>query len=152
MPWSWCDGCRTDWHFDFTGTHDAANGTFEIDSFGYFDELETDIARLLELPAPDINVFLGSLFPAPDEEGHARTRAVNKREKVKETFHQSTALANVRHTAFGVWQAVSEWEQHDGTMRGTDDRAGWQAMKAIEGGFTATTKAAGLLLSGVGIG
>jgi hypothetical protein len=35
--WSLCSGCTDYWRFSFSGTYDSANGTFVIDSFGYFD-------------------------------------------------------------------------------------------------------------------
>lgn len=84
------------------------------DANTYFDEFETEARALYETPATDAQFVevVRSLYPAPTAD--ASKSAVTRDEKRMETLSQAwkmDANAGIRGTAWGVFNAITEYNQ-----------------------------------------
>lgn len=110
-------------------------------SVAYVAEWETQMLALLEDKYSERRVesFLARLFPMPKSETTMKRNAQGEwveiahrgvkvaeanREAVREIYYGEDNLNNVRGTAFGVYNALTEWTQHHVEGRVTLDRPG----------------------------
>lgn len=95
-------------------------------SFKYTEELKDFGDRLLEVKISDweFERFLKSLVPTPgDVSQQTRTRRENQREEIRNVYHGSDNLGNIKGTGWGVLNGVVEWADHVRDFRSADRRA-----------------------------
>lgn len=90
-------------------------------TFRYFDEFEALGNKLIRRKVSDATVdrILEGLFPADpvqltvEKPNRATTNALRNREAVLTILRRKDDLENVRKTAWGVYQAVCDWSDHE---------------------------------------
>lgn len=93
-------------------------------ALGYMTEFETFANELARTPfsKTQYGLLTDALFPLPEDEGRARTNA----EKARSGFMTAVSapnLNNIRMTAWGALNAVSDFNEHTRPIRnGTDDQ------------------------------
>lgn len=65
--------------------------------------------------------FLESLVPSKDKPQNAETRALNTQDTIRNIYVKTPNLQNIRGTAWGVMQAVIDYNDHFVKSRGGDD-------------------------------
>lgn len=91
-------------------------------TFKYLDAFEKQAQVLLakRMTYKDLVSFTQELFPSrEDPDGKVPTRTANRRDGVLAMLHTDN-LANVKTTAWGVYNAVAEYVDHHGTFRETE--------------------------------
>jgi phage/plasmid-like protein (TIGR03299 family) len=76
------------------------------------------------------------LIPAPEEEGRARTIAVNKQESLRDMYVSDPRCRDWKGTAWGVVQAVNTWQHHAAPVRNVS-RAERNMMGTLDGSWDA---------------
>lgn len=69
----------------------------------------------------DFMPLMNDLIPVPEKEGAGRSRALNQRQQLHYVWKASDNLDNVRHTKWGMLQAVVEYHDHHTTSKNTKD-------------------------------
>lgn len=88
--------------------------------FSYFEELAQVGEELTshKLDTRAVDRFLRELVPDPTDRSKSNARAVAKRESIRNVYLGSDNLNNVRGTAWGVYNAVAEYEDHFAPVAG----------------------------------
>jgi phage/plasmid-like protein (TIGR03299 family) len=121
------DTAQRTFRVQHTGSLDGrlaeARRALEI-SFRYREEMRMVGEGLLARSVSDSEFerFLAELVPVPEKEGRGRTMALRRQEEVRHIYRNAEDLANVRGTAWGVLQAVAEWDTHVAPVRSVDPR------------------------------
>ena len=95
----------------------------------YYDRLEEMAERMLRVPVHTIEFerFVRSLVPLPvTKPGERQDRAVGNAERAREairTCWRADDLANVQHTAYGAYQAVTAYVDHVARLHGSERRS-----------------------------
>jgi hypothetical protein len=64
--------------------------------------------------------IVGKLFPVPEDTGRARVRAENRAAQIARRIVDGEGYDT--RTAWGVWQGITEYVDHDAEYRGRNDR------------------------------
>lgn len=91
-------------------------------ALGYMSEFETFANQLARTPfgQNDYGKLTEHLFPLPDEKGRAQTNAIRARELFLEAVLADN-LNNLRNTAWGALNAVSDYNEHARRIRNHTD-------------------------------
>lgn len=75
----------------------------------------------IELSVAEIDDVIANLIVGTsDKDGKLSTRAENQRKDAFENIAETGTIANdLKHTAWGVWQGLTEWDQHGRSERDT---------------------------------
>lgn len=90
------------------------------------EEFAAEITTLCQWQVSDaqFKAFLDKLVPMEDGDSkRAVTMAVNKRNALDDLYFKDERASTWHGNAFGVLQAVNTYNQHEGIIRGTDNRA-----------------------------
>jgi len=95
-------------------------------AIGYYDEYEETANKLLKRKLSDaaLSTFLAGLFPYQPDADLSKDRAARNREEargaVRALLSTKPDLQNIRGTAWGALQAVTDYADHQRSTRGTD--------------------------------
>ena len=83
------------------------------------DLAETDAVKLLKqkLTTRQINALFDKLVPIPVETGNRQTRALNTRAKISDIYYNAPDQHDIRGTAWGFTQAVSNFVDNQANYR-----------------------------------
>jgi phage/plasmid-like protein (TIGR03299 family) len=81
-----------------------------------------------------LDSFLEAVFPqASLDDGNKKTLAMNKQDAVREIYESRDDLTALDHTVYRAFNAVTDWADHDMSLRGDADNAGKRFMSNISG-------------------
>lgn len=102
-------------------------------AFKYTDEIAALGEHFIRQPFDhsDLDDFLKTLVPlAPEPSDRQITIAENRRAAIKHTLFHAPDLEKIKHTKWGVLQAVSDWESHQTEVRSSRQNTREQARMA----------------------
>jgi len=102
---------------------------------GYYDAFEADAQTLVaqKVTANQVNTLVTEvLFPMPEDPSKRGETLINKARELVYACMDKEDLANVKGTAWGVYNAVADYSDHLRILKGADQ------MKALERTFTRT--------------
>ena len=134
--------------FSFKHTYNAQSKVYQAKQsleigYKYYDEFATELNKLVEVSAnvDDLKKMLDVVYPIVDErtdiEGNilnegAITKVKLAHNKIIENFEKADSYSVVNN-AWGMLNAVNDWELWSAEIRGTNDRFERQAKTSVNG-------------------
>lgn len=106
-------------------------------SFRYAEQFEAEAERMIQetLSAGEWERTLATMFGAPDRDSTKRVERnlVTKLDTIRGLYNSADTLDGVRGTRWGAYNALTEYLDHYGNVRGSNDVAGKRALRAVDG-------------------
>jgi len=108
---------------------------------------QLDLLATMKVSPEQVNAFFDALIPLPknedgtEKEGRGMTRRTNQREAIRSLFDEKEDLQGaIRHTRYSLLQAVTDWADHDSSVRNGDDPMGrfWDGIWGTKDKFKQT--------------
>ena len=89
------------------------------DAVDCYSSLQEDLSWMLQLDMKDIVDVYSYIWPCPMLKGKALSQWESRLEEITEVWKTSPNLNNVRYTAYGVFNAITEWAQWNRNFQGS---------------------------------
>jgi phage/plasmid-like protein (TIGR03299 family) len=84
-----------------------------------------DMLATMPMSVEQVRSFIDALVPVPVEEGRGKTRRTNQQEAILKIFEEKDDLqGKIAKTRYAMLQAVTDWADHDSSVRNGDDQGG----------------------------
>ena len=84
-----------------------------------------DMLATMPMTVEQVRSFINALVPVPAEEGRGKTRRTNQQEAIIKVFEEKDDLqGKIARTRYAMLQAVTDWADHDSSVRNGDDQGG----------------------------
>jgi phage/plasmid-like protein (TIGR03299 family) len=92
-----------------------------------------DTLAKTKINATQFDMFIENVFPSKDAKANSKTLALNKQDAVRELYEGKEDLVAIDNTAYRALNAVTDWADHDMSLRGDADNQGKRFMSNIDG-------------------
>ncbi len=114
-------------------------------TFAYVEAFQAQADRLIDTATSDAQFYalVGDLFGTPDHDAPARTRRAHaqRRQALAHLWHQADTQDGIRGTAWGAYQAVTEYVDHYAPVRDRRDPGTARAVRLLTTDEPARVKA-----------